>query len=45
MMRAQHARVPSRFLFFSEQSVKAAPNVWASRHSAGLPPSLPAASS
>ena len=29
----------------SVQSVKAAPNVWASRHSTGLPPSLPAASS
>ncbi len=29
----------------SEQCVKAAPNVWVSRHSAGLPPSLPAASS
>ncbi len=27
------------------RSVLAAPNVWASRHTAGLPPSLPAASS
>lgn len=41
----QYSLLTYTYTHNSEECVKAAPNVWASRHTAGLAPSLPAASS